>query len=364
MEANLGEVLRLIQNQGTGSSSLDGSSADHLFLNQDYMFLNGSAPQFGYKSTSFITSPFSAMGSLMKKTNYPPPIERLLWPQMVSITENIITMGYITREKAIELLQMFLLYYNQWVSLPSDVPTEKLLDLMIERSSLLLTVCCCVVIRYHDPVLKEAMWPFLLQKLKYDFQETMHIVPHIIEFIQALTVMSIYASSLSNKEFIIDAWFISSVALQHFVSRNILGLVRSFDGQSPVTQMDEITAYRVWNHLCLVHLVYVTIFPRFLSTLPEPLLTCFLFLFYRNCVMSGRMCILDHIRINQCRKTLEIVASTNFDGRMVAEINFQLIIYTFIEANQPLSDVEEKLRIWHDEWGYLFGKTFFPELKF
>lgn len=77
----------------------------------------------------------------------------------------------------------------------------------------------------------------------------------------------------------------------------------------------------------------------------------------RNCVMTGRMCILDQIRIDQCRKTLDISTSTNFDGRMVAEINFQLIVYSFIEANQSLEEVEEELRLWHNDWGYLFGKV-------
>lgn len=71
--------------------------------------------------------------------------------------------------------------------------------------------------------------------------------------------------------------------------------------------------------------------------------------------MTGRMCILDQIRIDQCRKTLDISTSTNFDGRMVAEINFQLIVYSFIEANQSLEEVEEELRLWHNDWGYLFG---------
>lgn len=221
-------------------------------------------------------------------------------------------------------------YYNQWVSLPTNIPVTELLDLMIGRSSLLLTVCCCVVIRYHEPELKKAAWPLLLAKLQDDLRQTMLIVPHTIEFIQALAVMSIYASSLSDSDggFVIDAWFISSIALQHFVTKNVLGLVVSFDGVSPVTELDEIAAYRVWNHLCLVHLV--------------------------NCVMSGRMCILDQLRIDQCRKTLNIPSSTNFDGRMVAEINFQLIIYTFIEANQSLAEVEEELRLWHNHWGYLF----------
>lgn len=332
LESSLGEVLRLVQN-GTGRSQpkrdrTPGVIPDSLLLNNGHS--NMPYTQFGFHSPTFITSPFSSLGSLMPPANYPPPIQRLITPQMVFIKQNIITLGLVTRTKAIELLDIFLTYYNQWVSLPTNIPTEKLLDLMINRSSLLLTVCCCVVIRYQDPTLKKSMWKLLLHKMQEDLRETMLIVPHTIEFIQALAVMSIYASSLSDERFVIDAWFISSIALEHFVTKNALGLVMSFDGVSPVTELDEITAYRVWNHLCLVHLV--------------------------NCVMTGRMCILDQIRIDQCRKTLDIAASTNFDGRMVAEINFQLIIYTFLEGNQSLPEVEEELRLWHNDWGYLFGE--------
>lgn len=146
-------------------------------------------------------------------------------------------------------------YYNQWVSFPPDITTEKLLDLMIKRSSLLLSVCCSIVIRYHDPILKGIIWRSLLEKLQRDLREALLIVPHNIEFIQALAIMSIYASSLSDEDIVVDAWFVSSIALEHFITKDTLGLVMSFDGIGPVTEMDEITAYRVWNHLCLVHIV-------------------------------------------------------------------------------------------------------------
>lgn len=113
------------------------------------------------------------------------------------------------------------------------------------------------MIRYHEPELKKTIWAMLLHKLEQDLRATLLIVPHTIEFIQSLAVMSIYAASLSDGGigFVIDAWFMSSVALEHFVTKNVLGLVAPFDGVSPVTEMDQITAYRVWNHLCLVHLV-------------------------------------------------------------------------------------------------------------
>lgn len=93
---------------GRGSDSPSGSSAqDGLFLNRDHKFADSSADvPFGLRSTSYITSPFSSMGSLMKPENYPAPIERLRSPQMVFIEQNIISMGLITRPKAIELLEL------------------------------------------------------------------------------------------------------------------------------------------------------------------------------------------------------------------------------------------------------------------
>lgn len=78
----------------------------------------------------------------------------------------------------------------------------------------------------------------------------------------------------------------------------------------------------------------------------------------RNCNLSGRMVVLDGVRLNQCRRTLDLTASTNFDGRMVAEINLQVLIYNFIEVRQELTDIEEDLKQWHNDWGYLFGKCF------
>lgn len=69
------------------------------------------------------------------------------------------------------------------------------------------------------------------------------------------------------------------------------------------------------------------------------------------------MMVLDEIRLNQSRRTLDLSACSNFDGRMVAEINLQVLIYNFIEFRQTLDEVEEELKLWHNDWGYLFGMS-------
>lgn len=106
----MSEILKIVQNQNTRSSrsSDDGyGGPESLFLNHDHKFSDATSDvPFGFQSAAFITSPFSSMGSLMKPENYPAPIERLLAPQMVFIEQNIITMGLVTRIKAIELLEV------------------------------------------------------------------------------------------------------------------------------------------------------------------------------------------------------------------------------------------------------------------
>lgn len=283
---------------------------------------------FGNPSQSFQLSPMNIFGSISSSPNHLLPITRLYNPQMVVQEQDIISLGVITEEEALDLLKYFRTNYNRWVSFPEDIEIETLMDRIRKRCSLLLSVCCCVVIRYYKKDHYSSRYKLLLRKMQNELTQSLTVVPQTIEFMQALALVAIYATSLSEGDIVFDGWFYSSVALQHFITKDILGLVMSFDGIGPVTEFDEIMAYRVWNHLCLVHLV--------------------------SCVLSGRMCILDEIRLDQCRRTLQLSSATNFDGRMVAEISLQLIVYSYVETPQSLEAVTDDLKEWLDEWGYLF----------
>jgi hypothetical protein len=330
LEHNVGEILKILQNGTTRRKSLPRTDKTSSLTKEKL-----KAPSFGLPSLSFKASPFSIFGSLAVPRNFPLTITRLFDPQMVVHDQNIISLGIISEKEALNLLSHFRQNYNRWVSFPEDIPIETLLDRTVRRCSLLLTVCCCVSVRYYDKVLRTRVYQLLLQRLTTELNQSLVVVPQTIEFMQALAVLSIYASSLSEGEIVFDAWFYSSVALQHFITKDVLGLVMSFDGIGPVTEFDEITAYRVWNHLCLVHLV--------------------------NCVLSGRVCILDDTRLGLCRRTLDLASATNFDGRMIAEITLQTIVYRFIGSSQSLESVQEELRLWLQEWGYLFDQ---PNIQF
>ena len=341
LEKNVAEILKILRNNNSNSAIATPSSNEG--LDQGTSKPSDIAipvtfdpsknqqkdlPSFGLPSLPLVTSPFNSYGSLISPRNLPPPISRLFNPQMVVHDQDIISLGLISEEQAIAFLTHFRENYNRWVSFPEDVSIKVILDGIRRRCSLLLTVCCSISIRFLDQDLRAKIYKLLMQKLQAELNQSLLVVPQTIEFMQALAVISIYPAVLSDGEFIIDGWFYSSLALQHFITKDALGLVMSFDGIGPVTEFDEITAYRVWNHLCLVHLV--------------------------NCILSGRMCILDETRFDLCRRTLDLSSATNFDGRMIAEITLQLIVYNFIEGDQSLSSVEEDLKLWKNEWGYLF----------
>lgn len=172
-----------------------------------------------------------------------------------------------------------------------------------------------------------------------------------IELLQALVILSIYSLSLSSVaratlpdddeeeeyEFLedksmslqmlnLDPWYISSVGLTVFISKSTFGnLFKKKVGdensqmnmqQSPFTilydeldtdEYQTLTILRIYNHLSLVHLV--------------------------SCVFSGRMCVVDEIRLNYCTATLSLPSATNFDGRMVSEIGILLIAYNYVQVN-------------------------------
>lgn len=77
--------------------------------------LNNQSPApgapFGFCSHSFITSPFNAFGTLVSPKNVPPPIHRLMDPEIVYFRDNIITMGLLTREQTIEILEMYVFLF-------------------------------------------------------------------------------------------------------------------------------------------------------------------------------------------------------------------------------------------------------------
>ncbi|KAK6462298.1 hypothetical protein DFJ63DRAFT_152654 [Scheffersomyces coipomensis] len=409
---------------GLGSSQLH--SSDFQVFEEDDTNVDN---QFSFQSPtiSLKSSPFSIINNQIKEKDVPKPILNLLNLSTIKrsnkskpyfeTTDDIISLNILNLTETIDLMNDFRRNYGRWVSFPSSLSTEVLIDRIRYKSSLLLTTCCLLSLRYslngvspgdiNNFSRKKRTYKDLIKKLVSDLDSSLIKYTAFqgasdnsgdIEFLQSLVILSIYSLSLSSivpstmdddnvddldsdlDDFNLDAWFLSSIGLTTFITKSTFGTLFKNNNRisttspsasaitgggsitSPFTVLyDELdsdeyqtlTILRIYNHLCLVHII--------------------------NCVFSGRMCVVDEIRINYCTATLSLPSATNFDGRMVSEIGILLIAYNFIQvqfsigsgsasSNHQLKDLElgfksvkEELRLWYDQWEYLFSQ---PNLQF
>lgn len=353
-------------------------------------------------SKGFETSPFSLLadnpGSVSR------PVQNLLklrashgQPAIVLSEGDIIDAGVLTKYEVVDLMNDFRSNYGRWVLFPSDMSTEDLIDSVRKKSSLLITTCCCLSLRYSlngkpnpgdvdSHRRKKITYKLLIQHLLRDLNKTLLKVACFqgcgdskgdIEDLQAMVILSIYSMSLSSiacstvdddpllddevsiKELNMDSWSLSGTALTTFISKSNFGvLLHRAEDETPnftflfnqfdSTEYQTLTMYRIYNHLILNHLA--------------------------SCLFSGRMCIVDQIRLSHCNLALSLPSATNFDGRMVSEIGILLITYNYIQlscngalANDPeqvelaFKGVKEEIKGWYEQWEYLFSQ---PAISF
>jgi hypothetical protein len=399
--------------------SIHGHQAPGLQLHPEYNVYDtidtNNLSIFQSSSNSLQVSPFSIIENELKNPDIiPKPILNLLNLSAVKnvpyANDDLISLKILTDLEAIDLMNDFRRNYGRWISFPLSIPTAVLIDRVRFKSSLLLTTCCCLSMRYslnsispgdiNNYRRKKYTYRALIKQLIKDLNKSLLQITSFqgtrdgsgdIELLQALVILSIYSLSLSSVaratlpdddeeeeyEFLedksmslqmlnLDPWYISSVGLTVFISKSTFGnLFKKKVGdensqmnmqQSPFTilydeldtdEYQTLTILRIYNHLSLVHLV--------------------------SCVFSGRMCVVDEIRLNYCTATLSLPSATNFDGRMVSEIGILLIAYNYVQVNLNVNTstykdcllsfeaVKEEIRLWYEQWEYLFSQ---PALQF
>ncbi|CAR66337.1 DEHA2F13222p [Debaryomyces hansenii CBS767] len=366
-----------------------------------------SGPLFNYSINSFKMAPFAMVCNQVETSHIPKSILNLLNLSTVESSldqtllyksnKDIISLGLLTEAEAVDLMNKFRRNHGRWVSFPSNAPTDVLVERIRNKSPLLLTTCCCLSLRYsfkganssHLEILnkKKSNYRLLMKQLAEELNDSLSKYTSFpkstlnngdIEFLQALVLLSIYSLSLSSiassrlsldlsddsvlHELNLDAWYLSSIGLTTFVSKATFGTLLQktkntgnvdlpftiFYDEIDSEEYQTLTTLRIFNHLTLVHLI--------------------------NCIFSGRMCVVDEIRLNYCTATLTLPSSTNFDGRMVSEISILLITYNYIQLN--LNDItattlEEcemnystttgNMNAWYNQWEYIFNQ---PTLQF
>ncbi|RCK62665.1 Transcriptional activator of proteases prtT [Candida viswanathii] len=281
---------------------------------------------------------------------------------VMPLSENVLTLGILTEREVVELISNFRRNYGRWVSFPSSIPTENLINLMQARSSLLLTSCCLVALRYQtfeDSLEKALKYYMLVQQLMKDLNTSFVKYTSIgsmlgqVEFLQAITIISIYLVSISKLESSIklDPWLLSNIGLSTFITKTALGEFKEVDDERiriHRQDYDKVMIMRIYNHLCLAHIV--------------------------NSIFSGRICIIDSARVQQTATTLSLLKATNFDGRMVSEIGLLFIAYNYLQGvaevdgyqhldslfDQVVNDIKE----WFVQWEYLFTQPALHFLEF
>lgn len=307
----------------------------------------------------YLTSPYVLVSQMVSKENLPLPVRKLYDDfKKPSAVDDLVTLNLISLSEALILVEAFREHYGAWCSFPASMPIEMLVEnIRVNEGSLLLTTTCVLALRYTDRYhdLKTRVYKNLLYKLKSDLELSLKIMPQSTEFLQAIVILSLYSSSFSSDIMSLDGWYLSGIGIQQYLTGNIQESLQTALGHNnlPVDDDEEIqafTSYRIWNHLCLVHLTH--------------------------CVFSGRMCVVDEIRLNLSRRVLQLPKATNFDGRMVGEIALELILYNFMQGCQAtgsitpgdpansLEDVKEDLKDWLEEWSYLFTQPITQFLEF
>lgn len=380
------------------SSTMKQASPQTVEPELDIMLSAEPTYDFHHPSKSCQSSPFSIVCNLLPESGVPNSILHLVnRPQAPFRNRNVpkpdvISLGILEETEAVELLDDFKQNYGRWVLFPSNITTEELIERIRQKSPLLLTTCCCVTLRYllthvaqDDYELQHTIKrrnQDLLSQLAKELEAALlgyFVFPHNsspvgdVEFLQAVAVLSIYSLSLTSlagisvedKEssltnFSLDPWYLSSVGLNTFLSKSAFGQLvqhKVIDAAtSPFTvlfqELDDeeqtLTVLRIYNHLTIVHLI--------------------------QCVFSGRMCVLDEVRLNYCTATLSLAKLTNFDGRVVSEIEVLLIAYNYIQVATGINDratpreretafssAMEEMKQWYDQWEYLFSQ---PTVQF
>ncbi|ODV85916.1 hypothetical protein CANARDRAFT_22700 [[Candida] arabinofermentans NRRL YB-2248] len=283
-----------------------------------------------------IESPYNSLKTTSSQLGMPFSKElayaakRDLTLQSIIYRYDIISRNIVTFENCVKLVSLCLKYYGEWISVMSttdDDCTRFVADTRL-RSPLLLAICTLLGLRHCDPLNEfrggnKNLEFEILQIVQQLFSLTTYELPQPKEFMQSMVLITNYSMSLSFEHIYFDGWWVSSYGLIQFVTRemNVNLFLESND------EPEKIGNFRLWNHLSLNHLMY--------------------------CISSGRPCMMDELRLDQCRNILDLADSTTFDGTIVAELSIVLSLYNCLQYQELLSVSEKELNSTFRDWEYL-----------
>lgn len=249
---------------------------------------------------------------------------------------DIIDEGLLSQENALQLLTIFRDRYGRWISWPDTATTQELFLKAEVQCPLLLTVACALALNYSDPHLKDELYGKLLAIIKEDLELNMTNPPLVLEYLQAIVLLSGYGTTLSSSSsagyICFDNLDMSSHAIHVLLQMNRFGLGnRLYTREHVDPDFNQQTVYRLWNTLVMTQLVYSILYGR-RSTYNLQMLR---------------------------PKDPEILSSaTNFDTRLFAETLVMNSAYSYILLDDNLANTKSDLAEWHQRYSRIFGEPF------
>ncbi|KIW14107.1 hypothetical protein PV08_06888 [Exophiala spinifera] len=242
---------------------------------------------------------------------------------------DVISSGLVSLKTAHTLMSLFHVHYGRWVKFAEDITTETLL-LQVRRSPLLLCSILLIAVRHTTQELADSLAPALYEEAKSLVAPALLTVPQSTEFFQAALILSLWSTTIGQVPLSIDSWLLTGYAIQQSLASPYFNRVFQEEQDLHVSKAD-LDAWCIWNHLCVAHLQY--------------------------CVGTRRQALLNQAQIDQCLRFLESDNVTNFEARMVAEVQLYWIIYDkCYDSDIDSADTKRTLQEWQREWAVLFNQ--------
>lgn len=251
---------------------------------------------------------------------------------------DVISSGLVSLKTAHMLMSLFHVHYGRWVKFAEDLTAETLLLQVRERSPLLLCSILLIAVRHTTQELADDLAPPLYEEARSLVAPALLTVPQTTEFFQAALILSLWSTTIGQVPLSIDSWLLTGYAIQQSLASPYFNRVCQEVQQDLSVSRADLDAWCIWNHLCVAHLQY--------------------------CVGTRRQALLNQAQINQCLRFLESDNVTNFEARMVAEVQLYWIIYEkYICYDSDSAEVVDStdsttraLQEWQRDWAGLFNQ--------
>ncbi|GME77546.1 unnamed protein product [[Candida] boidinii] len=250
---------------------------------------------------------------------------------------DLINIGLLNYETCLKLVEISRSEYTEWASFPKNQTPKQLLDNIRKESPLLLSVCCVLGLKHcKDPIqtISKDLFGDILSITSTLISLTVNNIPQSKEFLQSIVLLTTNCLTLSYKTTYFDGWYLSSYGLIQYITKDINNLFASKNTNSnpnstnnKVLNPDTIVDVRLWNNLSVIHLTF--------------------------CILSGKPCLIDEIRIDKCREILDSSLATSMDGLTVAELSIMLSLYNSLQYEEDLETSEKDLDLTFKDWSYL-----------